>query len=285
MYENIVVGFDNTEYSKAAVSEVSGWVKRHGGKFVLVHAVYLDKEETGGVPGHLEKRLEFGKNFCYLTTEKVSSEFNIEAESLVCEGDPPEVITDVASEKGADLIAMGTYGRRGLKRLLMGSTTSAVIVHSSCDVLVVRKTCAECSGLYPSVLVPFDGSEHSRNALKKACRMSKDDGSAITVLYVIPRYEEMIGFFRTETIKKSLMEEADKLLGAAREIASAEGAPIETEIRQGAAGEEITSAADGMKSDLIVMGTYGWRGVDKAIMGSTTERVIMHAGCPVLVVK
>jgi nucleotide-binding universal stress UspA family protein len=273
MYENIVVGFDNTEYSKAAVIEVSNWIKRHGGTFLLVHAVYFDEEEFGHAPGQLEKRLEFGKNVCYQTKEMVVSEFGVEADVLVCEGEPP------------DLIAMGTYGRRGLKRLFMGSVTSSVIVHSPCDVLVVKKPCTECTGTYSSVLLPFDGSVHSKDALKKACQLSKVDGGDITVLYVIPRYEEMIGFFRTESIKKSLMREADSVVDSAKEIASAEGVPIRTEIQEGNPAEQIVKAAGRLKSDLIVMGTYGWTGVNKAIMGSTTERVIMNSSCPILAIK
>lgn len=285
MYKNIVVGFDNTEHSRAAVIEVSNRIKKHGGKFLLVHAVDFDKEEFGNAPGQLQERMEFGRNICYQTKEKVISEFSIETDVLVCEGDPPDVITNIAREKQADLIAVGTHGRRGLKRLLIGSVTSAVMVHSPCDVMVVKKPCTKCTGVYSSVLLPFDGSEFSRNALKKACRLSKADKCKVTVLYVIPRYEEMIGFFRTESIKKSLVEEADKIIDTAKEIASDSGIPIETEIREGAAAEQIVKAADRRKIDLIVMGTYGWRGVDKAIMGSTTERVIMHASCPVLAVK
>jgi nucleotide-binding universal stress UspA family protein len=285
MYENIVVGFDNTEYSRAAVIEVSNRVKRHGGKFVLVHAVHFDEEEFGNAAEQREKRFQFGKNVCYQTKEMIASEFGIEADELVCEGDPSEVVTNVAREKLADLIAMGTYGRRGLRRLLLGSVTSAVIVHAPCDVLVIKKPCTECTGTYSSVLLPFDGSDFSRNALKKACRLSKVDGCAITVLYVIPRYEEMLGFFRTESIRKSLMQEADKVVAAAEEIAVGEAVPIRTEILEGAAAEQIVKTAVRLKNDLIVMGTYGWRGVDKAIMGSTTERVIIHASCPVLAVR
>ena len=95
----------------------------------------------------------------------------------------------------------------------------------------------------------------------------------------------MIGFYRTASIKKSLRDEAEKILESAREIASGKGISAKTEIRQGQAADEITKAAADLGNDLIVMGTYGWRGVNKAIMGSSTERVIMNAGCPVLVVR
>ncbi|MEK6673543.1 MAG: universal stress protein [Nitrospirota bacterium] len=285
MYKTIVVAFDGSEYSKAALIESSNRIKRHGGKIIMVHAVYFDEEEFGAKPEQLEKRFELGKKICYQAKDTFSSEFKIDIESIVCEGEPPSVITDIARERQADLIAMGTHGRKGLKRLIMGSVTSHVIVNSPCDVLVVKRPCDECTGIYESILVPFDGSEFSKEALGRACQLSKVDGADITVVYVIPRYEEMIGFFRTESIKQSLFKEAKRIMDEAKKVASSYGASIATTIQEGHAGDKIIETANSFKNDMIVLGTYGWKGVNKAIMGNTTERVIMNAHCPILVVR
>ncbi len=284
MYENIVVAFDNTEFSKAAVIEVANRIRMNGGRVTLVHAVYFDEEEFGNAPEQLERRFEAGRKVCTQTKETLLKEFRVEGEALVCEGEPPEVIVNVARERKADLIAMGTYGRKGLKRLIMGSVTSGVIVNAPCDVLVVRKPCTECTGLYSSILVPFDGSGSSVKALERACTLSVNESAGIRVLYVIPRYEEMVGFFRTESIRKSLTAEAQKVLDLAKATAARHGAAIQTETGEGHAADEIIKAASA-GSDLIVMGTYGWKGVNRAIMGSTTERVIMNASCPILVTR
>ena len=285
MYDNILVAFDGSDYSKAALTEISHWINRHGGNVSLVHAVYFDEEEFSIAPEQREKRLELGKKICFQKKEKLSSEFGLDADSLVCEGDPPEVIVDIASEKKADLIAMGTHGRRGLKRLLMGSVTSAVIVQAPCDVLVVKRPCSKCTGTYRSIMVPFDGSDSGRSALSRACHLAKIDNAEITALYVIPRYEEMIDFFKTESIRSSLGQEARKIVDSAADLAAAQGISIKTEIVEGQAAEKIVDLAKKMKIDLIAMGSHGHRGVDKAILGSTAERVIMYAACPVLVVK
>ncbi len=285
MYENILVGFDESQYSKAALIEASNWIKRHGGKVILVHAVYFDPEEFGIAPAQLEKRLRVGEKMCIQTKEMLTSEFGIEVQSLICEGDPPTVIVDIAREKKADLVVLGTYGRKGLKRLLMGSVTSQVIVNSPVDVLVVKKPCTECTGEYRSILVPFDGSVSSQKALNRACQLSGIDNADVTALYVIPRYEEMVEFFRSESIKKSLMQEAQKITDVAKRIASKAGMSIKIEILEGHPAEQIIETVKNLKNDLIVMGSYGWRGIDKAIMGSTAERVIIHASCPILVVR
>ncbi len=285
MYKTILVGFDDSVSSKAALTEAANWTKKHGGKIILVHAVYFDQEEFGIAPDQLEKRLKVGEKVCVETKEMLASEFGVDVHSLLCEGDPPEVILEVADGKKADLIVLGTYGRKGINRLLMGSVTSQVIVNSPVDVLVVKKPCTKCTGTYASILVPFDGSDASKKALERACRLSKMDGAGVTVMYAIPRYEEMIGFFRTSSIQKSLMEEARKITDVAKDFASAQDVRVETVIEEGPAGDKVVAAANRLSSDLIVMGSYGWRGVNKAIMGSTAERVIMNASCPVLVVR
>lgn len=57
MYNTILVGLDDSISSKAALKESSNWIKRHGGKIILVHAIYFDEEEFGIAPEQLEKRL------------------------------------------------------------------------------------------------------------------------------------------------------------------------------------------------------------------------------------
>lgn len=285
MYKTVVVGFDDSASSKAAVIEASNHIKRHGGKVILVHAVFFDTEEFGIAPEQLEKRLKIGEKKCVESKNMVAGEFGIDVESILCEGEPPEVILDVAKGKNADLIVLGTYGRKGLNRLLMGSVTSGVIADAPTDVLIVKKPCTECTGEYRSILVPFDGSDFSKRAINRACQIASQDNSTVTALYIIPRYEEMVNFYKTESIRNSLIKEAEKIVGAARDFAALQGIVVRTQVSEGHASDSIVDIAKDQKHDLIVMGSHGYRGVDRAIMGSTTERVIMNANCPILVVR
>jgi nucleotide-binding universal stress UspA family protein len=287
MYKTIVVAFDDSEFSKAALVESAHWIKRHGGNVLLVHSVFFDEEEFVISPDQREKRFELGKKVCYQTQEMVSSKLGLDGkvESLVCEGEPHEVIVDIASSKNADLIAIGTHGRKGLKKLFMGSVTSRVIVTSPCDVLVVKKPCEKYAGKYDSILLSYDGSELSKKALKRACELSKSDGSEITALYVIPHYEEMIEFFATSGIRESLLHDAQRILQNAKEIALGQGISIKTEIAEGHAAEKIVDTAERLKSDLIIRGPHGWSGIDKAMIGSIIENVVVNSSCPILIVK
>jgi nucleotide-binding universal stress UspA family protein len=287
MYKTIVVGYDGSETSAAALKEASLLVKSNGGRLIIMHAVYFDKEEFAILPSQLEQRFEDGAGLCRAAKAGAQAELGMDGAvaSLVCEGEPPQLLLETAENNRADLIALGTYGRKGFKRLLMGSVTSQVILNAGCDVLVVKKPCSERRGSYHSLLVPFDNSASSRKALVRALELAKSGNGEVTVLYVIPRYEELMDFIKTESIGKSLHHEADKIVSEARKLAVDNGAQLSTVVKEGRSADIITETADKLKSDLIVMGTHGWRGMEKALMGSTAERVIAQASCPVLIAK
>lgn len=287
MYENIVIAYDDSEFSRAAMMESSRWIKRHGGKAVLVHSVFFDEEEFVIAPEQREKRFALGKEICYQTQEKISAEYGLNGnlEAMVCEGEPHEVLVDIARARNADLIAMGTHGRKGLRKLFLGSVTARVIVSSPCDVLVVKGDSGKRDDGYKSILISFDGSEFSRKALEHACKLSKLEGSEVTAIYVIPRYEETIEFFATNFMKENLRRSAEMVTEKARDLAKEHGVGIKTAIIEGDEAESIIAIANRSKSDLIIRGSHGWTGINRAIIGSIAERVIIDAPCPVLVVK
>ena len=287
MYSNIVVAFDDSEFSKAALTESAYWVKKHGGHILLVHAVFFDEEEFVISPEQREKRFDLGKKACFMSQESFSSEFGLNGslEAMVCEGEAHEAVVNVAEVRKADLIALGTHGRKGLKKLFLGSVTSRVILSSPCDVLVVKKRCVKCTGDYRSILLSYDGSEFSKRALGRACEFSKMDGSEVTALYVIPHYEEMVEFFSTSFIKDNLRQDAERIMDQAKTAASGMGVSIKTEIARGPESEKIVETANKLKSDLIIRGTHGWTGINRALMGSVIESVIISASCPVLTVR
>lgn len=283
-YKNIVVGFDDSEYSRAALIEALNIVKANGGTCALVHAVFFDSEEFSISPGQLDRRLAKGKAICNKAARLYGSEFGLDVSCLIRQGEPYEVVTEVARERGADLIVMGTHGRRGIRRVIMGSVTAGVILNSPCDVLVLKKPCEECTGRYHSILVPYDGSKQAVKAVRRAAEIASVNGVTITILYVIPGYEE-IGFLRTASIREKIREEAREIVIVGEKITSQMGVTANTLVEEGNISDCVVKAAGSLASDLIVMGSHGWRGIDKAIIGSTTERVIAYSPIPVLVVR
>jgi nucleotide-binding universal stress UspA family protein len=285
MYRKLLVGYDDSPASRAALLEAAHWVKKHGGELALVHAVFFDTEEFGIAPEQLEKRTELGRRILTAAVAAVGADPGVAVRSVICEGEPPAVVLDTADGMDADLLVLGTYGRRGLRRMLMGSVTAQVVSQARADVLVVHRPCQECRGAYRSLLVPYDGSSFSRAALGRACELAQADGAAVTALYAIPRYEEMVGFLRTEGIQARLAEEAAKIVAEAARLGAERGVTVATAVAEGAAADRVVDAVKHSGFDLVVMGSHGHRGMERALLGSTAERVIVSAPCPVLVVK
>lgn len=286
MYEKIIVGYDDSEFSSAALCEAAGWIRRHGGTAVLAHAVFFSEEEFTSLPEQREQRFKIGRNMCSIARDSMSAELGLNGNLLafVCEGEAHEVLVDIARAKNADLIALGTHGRKGIKKIFMGSVTSRVLQSSPCDVLIVKKS-GECKGHYSNILLSYDGSPFSKKALNRACELAKIDASEVTAIYVIPRYEEMVEFISSSIIKENLAVDARKILAEAVSLAADLGVTIKTEVADGTEAEKIAQTARKLKSDLIIRGTHGWIGFDKAIIGSVIENIIINAPCPVLAVR
>ena len=138
-----------------------------------------------------------------------------------------------------------------------------------------------------NILVPTDFSEPSKKALRYAICLAKQNGLKITLLHVIEPilvYPDVVypvmmdaSFGRTEA-KKAFRklcrdEHVDRHL------------VLNTLIRRGTPHQEIAQAARELETDLIIIATNGYTGLAHVLLGSTTERVVRHAPCPVLVVR
>lgn len=137
---------------------------------------------------------------------------------------------------------------------------------------------------YRKLLVAFDGSEDSRNALRQAIKLSFSEGSWIKVLAVVPSYEGELELVGVRNISGVLSGPAEGLLLEAEKIAGDEKASIMTGLEQGEIYERIVDVADAENCSLIVMGRRGHHPLERMLMGSVTARVIGHSQRDVLVV-
>lgn len=134
------------------------------------------------------------------------------------------------------------------------------------------------------ILVAFDGSESSKNALKQAIALSERENSWIKVLAVVPDYEGDLELVGVSNLKETLKGPTDKLVAEAKAVADSLSADILTDVEQGEAYEKIIDVAEDENCDLIVMGRRGLRRMERMLMGSVTARVISHSDNNVLVV-
>ncbi len=138
---------------------------------------------------------------------------------------------------------------------------------------------------YKRILIPTDGSEHSRLAVRKGVSLAKLVGGSVTALYVV-NHSSFVGIPEDSLIVdvySLLRKEADGVLSFIKDLGEEHDVPVETLVEEGIPSEEILRAAK--DHDLIIMGTLGLSGLSKLLLGSTAEKVIRHAPCPVMVVR
>lgn len=137
-WNRILVAVDNSGYSEKATALAIELAKEHGAKLTLVSAVYSVGEVFGLTP-RMVKDLVDSTNSNLEGIRQLAQEMDVEIETLIQEGEPYQVITKLATDRKADIIIMGSHGRKGLGRLLMGSATSRTIGYAPCPVLVTHE--------------------------------------------------------------------------------------------------------------------------------------------------
>ena len=143
-YQRILVATDGSKYSIAAASEAIGIAKRCRASLYVVSVVPTESASPFDIV-HSEMQHEMIAKKEFRDGEKnvndllvVAKQEGVRVEGLVVEGRPYEAIVEYAREKGVDLIVMGSHGRTGLERLLMGSVTERVVGHADCSVLIAK---------------------------------------------------------------------------------------------------------------------------------------------------
>lgn len=208
------------------------------------------------------------------------------------QGDVVENIVKKARKIPADVIVLGTHGRSGLARLLIGSVTERVLRHATAPVLTVspQASAPPSEGVpFRNVLCPIDFSPSSLRALDFAWSLAGDEGT-VTVLHVVEFYiDEAVGeavSFDIDSVRERHRAQAlDKLEESvpreARERTKLEAITLDA----GTPYRKILEVADRDKVDAIVMGVMGRTGADMFFFGSTTNHVVRSAHCPVLTVR
>ncbi|MDD5759619.1 MAG: universal stress protein [Desulfobulbaceae bacterium] len=138
---------------------------------------------------------------------------------------------------------------------------------------------------YRKVLVPLDGSESSFHALKQAFQFSSTEKSWITVVCVAPDYEGDLDTLATGgDLLAKMRQPCEKVLVKARDIAAQEGYSIKTILEEGEPSRRIVETADAYNRELIIMGRRGLSNLERAFVGSVTQRVIGQCHGDVVVV-
>jgi nucleotide-binding universal stress UspA family protein len=215
----------------------------------------------------------------------------IQPELVVHQGTAPDCVLSFAQAQKADLIVMGTHGRRGYDRLVLGSVTNRVMRRAPCPVLAICKPPHDSVAADMAegkerghvhhlrrILFCTDFSENSERAFDYAISATAEYDAELTLLHVL---EEVPSSAKTEEAIATATEQLDKLIPSEERRTL----KIKTAVRIGKPYQQIIQLALDEQIDMVTMGVRGRGALDLAVFGSTTYRVLQLGPCPVLAVQ
>ena len=296
--DKILFPTDFSESAQQALDYALFLAEQFEAELHLLHAVVLhahDPSEDGSdfpEPPEILKRLfeiadsEMGR----ILEQNKSKTFSLK-EAKVRGFSAGSVILDYAAENEIDLIVMGTHGRRGAARIFIGSVAAEVVRQATCPVLTLHKRSSDKKmPRVETIVVPVDFSDHSSTAVTYAKEIASITGARLQLLHVIeeptyPYFYAPVADVSLAANLEHLREKTDAALDKLIYETQGPTVPTEKHVVTGTPSIEITRFAEEEGSDLIVIPTHGLTGVERMLLGSTAERVVRLAACPVLAIK
>ena len=215
-----------------------------------------------------------------------SHDSDLDVTTTVTQGTPFQSIREYAGRREIDVIAMGTKGRTGVDRILLGSVTENVLRTARTPVLTVPSNAdtLEIDEItFDEFLLPTDGSDGAAIATDWGIALAKRLESTIHTVYsvdtsLVSRVKE------PEGLLDALEHRGETAIDAVRERATDAGVSVSGTLATGSPTDVILTASSEHEVDMIVMGTHGRTGIGQWFLGSVTENVVRQAEVPVFCV-
>lgn len=201
-------------------------------------------------------------------------------------GSPPAVIEEYVQGGRIDLVVLGTHGRGGISRLVLGSVAErtlrlarhpTLLVHQSASAAEPGDETASAADLHlQQILCPVNFAAAARPAFEHACAIAHAFAAQLTAVLVVDPVQETQLAANVQRLEETLHSWLPR--DTPSEFA------IQPVVRHGDPAAEVIALARTLNADLIVIGSQHRRFVDTTVLGVTTVRVTRHAPCPVLVV-
>jgi nucleotide-binding universal stress UspA family protein len=292
---SIVVPTDFSKLAEAAAARAAQLARVDGAAVHVVHtvAVPLVVDPYGGsLPGNLSELWEALRRSAREQLEQTRKGIEAQGVSTVTahvseSPDPVGAIAEAVRVHGADLIVMGTHGRRGLQRAFLGSVTERALSTLDRPILAVKEDPEDAAKPIAKILLAVDFSPHSDRAVEAAAGLGARLSASVDVVHAFDlpaSYNAYLSAAGAE-VQHKIESEILGRLQAIREQLSQRGIRTTAHFRRGHPDTVISDLARQIGAQLIVMGTRGLTGLEHVLLGSVAERTLRMAPCSVLCVK
>lgn len=288
---HIVVPTDFSDTADTAIKLAGELADYYSGALDLVNVVDATVYAYAGYPfAALSKDLMSGAEAA-LNKVKVSLKRG-KLNRYLLSGSPAREIVDHAARHKAELVVIGTHGHGAVVRFFLGSVADRVVHEAKCDVIVTKQPKGKIkhpkkkTKPFSRILFPSDFSDTSKRALDRAIALTEDMDAKLFVLHTIDdtlistHVEEERRMILKELRTHALEEMKAQLPSELMDNFATIGA-----VKRGEPGKQIAAYAESNLCDLIVMGTHGRSGVERALIGSVADKVVRRAKCPVYLVR
>lgn len=294
-FKRILCPTDFSKFSFRAADYAVALAKHYDGEVHFVHVVpevllhpdqypYL-VEPVRSEPEVRQRALERLDAFVALTrAEEIQSRFSVQ------EGSPVLTIMRLAEDDDTDLICLGTHGREGVERLVLGSVAEKVLRKASCPVLTVSEAGREEAidpAQFKNILCAVDFAQLSLRSLDYALSLAQEAGGKLLLVNVVEWFSEEPGWetgFNVDAYRIEMENNVRERLAEVVPETAREWCDIETVVTSGKPYREILQLVSERGVDLVVMGVRGRNPLDVMLFGSTATHVVRHAECPVLTI-
>jgi len=239
---------------------------------------------SDGVPNETRTTLE--RDLRRVLTARRASDVKVEIS--LRNGNVVQEILAQAKTSRPDLMVIGSHGRGGIQRLVLGSVAEKVLRLATCPVLTVRRgvrLVRRSRSPFATILCPTDFSAAANKAVAYAKRLAQEaDAKLILMTAVEWPFGEAAMSGAVAELRNSIESDASEALTRLLP-SSTDGRRTQTVVALGKAGDAIVKVARGRSADLIVMGVSGRGALDVALLGSTAHHVIRSGTWPVLTVR
>jgi len=294
--KTILCTTDFSEYSNQTVSYGVAIAKEFDARLLVCHIIDLQFAAIYGTVHFLPPDLQTQsiETAQERITDLMASQ-TVPWEAVVSTGPPADEISRVVADREVDLAISATHGRTGLKRFILGSVTERLMRSLECPLLVVRETPPDlmpdpARGLhFNKILVGCDFSPAANAALEYGVSLAQEFEAELHLIHVLE--PQVYSDFLATTLDGvhgetgDIKEKLDQRLTNLITPEAMNWCRISTAVTEGRPFEAITDYAGDNGIDLVVLGVRGHGVVETLFLGSTTDRVVRKAQCPVLSVS